>query len=371
MMPRPMLLRAIRADRRGAIAILVAIAMPVLIAMMTFAIDFTNFRVIKSRLQAAADAGAIAGVKALDTPANVAPEAIRLAQANVPASYGNVTTNADVTIGFYTVAGGFQPGSSPNGNAVLVRAVRADARGNGAHWLAFNIWGLGNVSLAAEAIAARQLNVQYQPPESVNLESEASDFNEIYAYCYDRALTGTRESRRTQMTLISNNVGPDVDVSELSGGYITETPATPVIWPKCDQQGQAISLRLRNIRGGKAGAQFFADGARQEYNHYTDTVITGGVEDFTGLEYTILETVRCDTLDACDPSKPGSQVPRGTNRTPHREDKPCLPGKYMYFGWEDRPPGLGWTDEDYNDIRIVMKCPRDGMLGDGITRLVG
>lgn len=370
MMKRPFL-RTVLRDRGGAIAILVAIAMPALIGAMVFAIDFTNFRITQNRLQAAADAAAIAGVKALDTPGDVATEAIRLARANVPASWGNITIDTDVTIGHYSAAGGFLIGSSPDGNAVRVRAVRTDARGNGVRWLAFNIWGLDNLSLSAEATAARQLNIQYEPPESVDLDNEAGDFNEIYAYCYDRTAGGDRESRRTQMTLISNNLGRHVDVAELSGGYVTEVPASPPVWPKCNQQGQAISLRLRNIRNGKNGTRFFADGTREEYDHFTDTIVTGGVEDFSGLEYTILETVRCDTLDACNPWKAGSDVPRGKNRTPVREDRPCLPGKYMYFGWEDRPPGLGWTDEDYDDITLIMKCPHEGMLGDGITRLVG
>jgi hypothetical protein len=52
----------------------------------------------------------------------------------------------------------------------------------------------------------------------------------------------------------------------------------------------------------------------------------------------------------------------------------------MYFGFEDRPPGQSgangtwldpaWTDTDYDDIRIVMKCPNSGRLGDAFVRLV-
>ena len=42
----------------------------------------------------------------------------------------------------------------------------------------------------------------------------------------------------------------------------------------------------------------------------------------------------------------------------------------MYFGWEDRPPS-GGSDKDYDDITMVMKCPKAGILGDGKTRLVG
>lgn len=374
-MKRPITILAARLarDRRGVIALFFALAIPVLVAAVAYAVDFTNYRVIESRLQAAADSGALAGVKALDTPGGAADEAVRLAMANVPANWGDVVRDSDVATGLWSVSGGVGSfaagGAEPN--AVRVRAARSPARGNAASWLLFNLWHLHDVSLAAEAIAARQLNIQYEPPQSANLDSDAWDYNEVYVYCHDRGGTGTPESRRTQMTLLSNNLRQNEDIFTMSGGYISEVPAEPLLWPDCREQGQALSFRLRNIRNGKHdGATAFEEGNREEYDYFTDTIISGGVESFSGLDNDILETVRCDSARQCDPSRSGSQVPRGSNRNPNREDRPCLPGKYMYFGWEDRPPESGGSDRDYNDITFLMKCPREGVLGDGYSRLV-
>jgi len=63
-------------------------------------------------------------------------------------------------------------------------------------------------------------------------------------------------------------------------------------------------------------------------------------------------------------------LPIGRYRTPNREDRPCVPGKFMYFGWEDRPPGIGWSDEDYDDILFVMRCPTGLSVTYGAARLV-
>ncbi len=49
---------------------------------------------------------------------------------------------------------------------------------------------------------------------------------------------------------------------------------------------------------------------------------------------------------------------------------PCLPGKYMYFGWEDRPPGYGWTDGDYDDIRVIVECPKVSTTTTTVVRLI-
>lgn len=376
-------LRAIVADRRGIAAVFFALSVPVLVGAVAFAVDFTNYRVVHSRLQAAADAAAIAGVKALDTPAATVAQARAFAQANVPASYGDITLDSDVQIGVFAPDNGFVVAAGAGGaarpNAVRVEAVRSAARGNAAKRLFFAFWGPAEMSLAAEATAARQLNIQYEPPEGTWPDPSAWDYNEIWAYCYDRNAGGSAESRRSNMTLIGNNwqqkrknsKGKTIDrgdVRDASDGFITEVAAQPPVWPKCTEAGQSLSFRLRNIREANETPANFED--PREYNYFTDTVISAGVESFSGLTEAMVETVRCDSRNACDTDKKGNIIPSGSNRNPNIESKPCAPGKFMYFGWEDRPTS-GGGDRDFNDIRLIMKCPAEGYLGDGITRLVG
>jgi len=42
----------------------------------------------------------------------------------------------------------------------------------------------------------------------------------------------------------------------------------------------------------------------------------------------------------------------------------------MYFAWEDRPKGHGWTDMDFNDIRFVISCPDFGVADSSTARIV-
>jgi hypothetical protein len=288
------------------------------------------------------------------------------------------------------VAGGASP------NAVRVTAERSPARNNGVARMFSAIWGAEEVTVRTQAIAARPANVFYEPPQGTVLDNEAGDFNEMYAYCYDMAAMGTPESRRTQMTLIANNMKPGDNIVTISGNRITANPATPMPWPDCSAKGLSLSFRLRNVRHAKNNSQLWNNPnatingiqpGRPEHNFFTDTMITNGVETFNSATNAILETVLCDTADQCDPSKAGTRVPKGSNRfaTKSSNTAGCAPGKFVYFGFEDRP-GVngrsvttqgkgwlepGWTDFDYNDIAIRMKCPSSGKLADPFPRLVG
>ena len=199
--------------------------------------------------------------------------------------------------------------------------------------------------------------------------------------------------RAGSLLSLSNNMGGQ-NIIAISGGVINAVPANPLVWPECGK-GESISFRMRNIRHAKSEPALWANPkakpyGRPEFNYFTDTEIVDGVEKFKmrrNSETTpmtspsMVETVRCDSLNQCDPKKPGNIIPKGTNRTVVPTSAPCLPGKFMYFGWEDRPPGQSgknatwtdpaWTDRDFDDIVFVMKCPSTGRLGDGMSRLVG
>lgn len=366
--------RRLAADRRGATAMVFATLTPLLLGAGAYAVDMAHYRYVDSRLQSAADSAALAGIRSLDDEDIAVQEAVAFAERNVPESYGEVTRASDVDIGIYDPAdGSFTVATGEDVNAIRVRAVRSAERDNAAPRILSAFLGIDQVDIAATAIAARQRqSVQYQPPERTNLDNEAHDYNEIWAYCFKYNGDGTPASNRSQMTLISNNMPANRKVTVESKGKITqEPPGEDLVWPECAPD-ESLSFRLRNFRTAKYDPSQWTKNkdimkeGKGMWNHYTDTKIVNGVEDFA-LTNNILETVRCDSLAQC---VPGQQVPRGKNRTPLVETQPCLPGKYMYFGWEDRPP-TGGSDRDYDDIVIVMKCPQRGILGDGLTRLVG
>jgi Flp pilus assembly protein TadG len=380
-----------RRDRSGAVAMSFVVLLPLMLTGIGLAVDYSIFRINHTTMQAAVDAGALAAIDNLnaDASAKVAT-AVAMVTRNVPSDYGPVTQASDVVVGTYSAEQGFVPGNGPGANAVQVVAVRSPERGNAVRRIFSVFLSNSALTIGVTAIAARPASVFYEPPALTNLDNEAGDYNEIYAYCYDSTGSGAPETRRSQMTLISNNVPSNQNIVSISGGVITANPPAPqnLVWPRCDSQGQTLSFRLRNVRHAKSLSYLWANPndnggypGRPEYNHFTDTTINNGRETYGGLDQPDVETVLCDTLDKCNTSVPGNIVPQGSYRSPQLASGTCAPGKFMYFGWEDRPPNQpgsnrnwtdpAWTDTDYNDIVIVVRCPRNGALGNGKPRLVG
>ncbi len=381
----------LRANRGGAVAAVVGLALPMLVGGMALGIDFSMYRMVHNRMQIAVDGAALAAAAQIEKGGNVKQTALTQVGRNLSSEYAGMTGDADVVTGTYSKARGFEAGSGSNVNAVRVTAERSTARGNAVNQVLSSVLGFGPLPVRVRAIAARPANVFYQPPESDTLDPEAGDFNEVYVYCFDATGTGPPASRRSQMTLVSNNMAANQNIVQISGNRITQNPQRPSPWPNCNQEGQTLSIRLRNIRHVKSNPTLWNNPnatisgkrpGRPEFNYFTDTKLENWVEKFDLQGFNILETVRCDTQARCTPGTSGSAIPTGKNRqnTRRRETLPCEPGKFMYFGFEDRPPNQtgaradwldpAWTDGDFDDIRIVMKCPSSGRLGDPVVRLV-
>jgi Flp pilus assembly protein TadG len=175
------------------------------------------------------------------------------------------------------------------------------------------------------------------PPSMAQLDPEAGDYNQIYVYCFDAGRAGDTDKGRSQMTLIADNGDSTYAFS----------------MPTC-KENESISYRLRNVRTNK---KKWNDPKAEQYDYYTDTTFDSKGAQVYNTGYQIVETVLCDDLTECKPKSQGGILPSGKNRTPQTEKQVCEPGKFMYYGWEDRPPGLGWTDTDYDDIRVIVSCP--------------
>jgi Flp pilus assembly protein TadG len=384
-------MRRLAGNHRGATAAVVALAMPMLAGAMSLGLDFSIYRMVQNRMQIAVDGAALAGAAQIERGGNVQQTALTQATRDLSGDYSGMTRASDITTGVYSRANGFVPGGGNNVNAVRVVGERSAGRGNSVTLIMASVLGFGPLPVRVTAIAARPANVFYQPPESESLDTEAGDFNEIYVYCFSTTGGGTPASRRSQMTLVANNLPANQNIVQISGNRITANPQRPPPWPNCNQEGQTLSIRLRNIRHVKSNPTLWANPnatisgvrpGRPEHNYYTDTQLQNWVERFDLQGFNILETVRCNTAAQCTPGSPTSIIPSGRNRqnTRRRENQPCEPGKFMYFGFEDRPPGQSgassnwlqpaWTDTDYDDIRIVMRCPNSGRLGDANVRLV-
>ena len=146
------LLPRLRRDRSAATAAIFALATPMLLGGVGFAVDGGLIRVDRTRLQSTADAAALAGAGVIGTPSNVTPTAQSLATTNMPGR-GTVVAANDVQTGSWNASSHVFTAGGASPTAVQVTARLAAANGN-AHALQFGPFvGLNTIDLSARAVA--------------------------------------------------------------------------------------------------------------------------------------------------------------------------------------------------------------------------
>ena len=138
-------------DERGATLAVVAASIVVLLGMGALAVDVGMLYTVRTKLQATADASALAAAQELPDAADVTSMAIQYATANY--DEGAVVTADEVVLGRWDeVAGTFTPGANPP-NAVNVTARRQGARGNAVPTFFARVLGRDWVDVSARATA--------------------------------------------------------------------------------------------------------------------------------------------------------------------------------------------------------------------------
>ena len=154
--------------------------------------------------------------------------------------------------------------------------------------------------------------------------------------------------------------------------------------PTC-KENESVSYMLYNSRNNRTSpanwkntyascGTALSQTGKACYMWFTDaTTNSSGVQSHGGTSPYQLETILCADANCTQPQA-GATIPGNNqkNRIP-QVGQSCEPGKFMYFGWEDRPPqnqggsGTGnpyaagvsdpGGDRDYDDIRLIMSCP--------------
>jgi len=143
-------------DEQGGIITLVALSSVTLLGLSAMAVDLSYAIVLQSRLQAAADAAALAAVVALPDQNAAAAQAQAYAGKNLaPGVNGMVLAPGDIVFGNWDNASRvFAPNPAPTPvNAVEVRLRRAAANGNSVTTFFATIFGIDHIDLSADAIA--------------------------------------------------------------------------------------------------------------------------------------------------------------------------------------------------------------------------
>lgn len=315
------LLRRFKNDGRGNVAVITALSAVPLFAAGGIAIDYTHASFVRSYLQAEADAAALGA--AVGGPSANDATWVTGAENHTKSRFGAGVSDIKVT-GKWLSATDFGVDASVTVPVTLLAAVPGFSK-------------TMKVSVTAVARYAEPV-LEYKPPTLAALDHDAADYNRIYVYCYNPAAKKDAD-KRTQMTAVADNADTKYSYT----------------MPECGAK-EALSFRLHNVRNARTQKSKWDSSKAEHYEYYTDTVITAGKETYA-LTYSLLETVLCDTESQCKPKSQGGVVPEGANRKPVQATGACAVGKYMYYGWEDRPPEQGGSDKDYNDIRIVIGCP--------------
>lgn len=400
------ILRFMRRDD-GVVAVIFAVMAIPFIAMAGWAVDYLRLQHVEEKLQIEADSAAL---NALLQDAQWG-DVQAAAMAELTHNYNGSWADEIEVTGRWLNAVDFEVTAEANVPLAFIKLLP----------------GIGETQQVVVSAIARlnEPTLDYEPPSFTSLSFEAADFNRLWLYCFwpNRPLNNRALPRRTQMVPIADNGGsnfvadpgdPDdphnpIQDANLRSQYHTRTISGTEqldtkeqgIWrrandvngkrlykylmPNCPA-GSFMSIRLENVRDSRTASHRWdananGTGPGNRYNYYTDTEIeTGQADTYHGLtdpkdprrKVTILETIVCDTLTACmtPPSEGGLIPPRRVGRDPAVADQGCSPNKYVYYGWEDRPPELAGSDRDYDDIRIVMACPQLKSTGERAVRLL-
>lgn len=405
-------------NQDGAVAIVFGVMAIPFMAFAGWGVDYLRLYHVKDFLQVQADSAALNATLENNNWAQLSASVEAIVRSETLRQYGAVGWAEDVSVRVERL-----PNTEADFRVVASAMVP----------LAFMniVPGIPDDQLVQVDATARltEIKYDYPPPELAELDPEAGDYNRIWMYCFwpDRPASDPALPRRTQMVPIADNGGSNFDFAQvqMSNGHRVPVDAQlreqwdkvmfdyPLgldgreegiyrvshhtqrnylsMIPDCPS-GSYMSYRLENVRFVR-GQPAVWDSAGNRFNYYTDSVMVenasgqsveeyrGLVHPDTGLPVSILETVLCDTLAECVGVSQGGIIPEGTNREPEMTSKACPPGKFMYYGWEDRPPGqqgpanswtdYAWTDSDYDDIRVIVPCPIPQKADERHVRLIG
>ena len=139
-------------DESGSILPIFALMLFVILGMAALAVDNTNGFLMRDRLQATADAAALAGVSQISSVSDARATAISFAEKNLPSSTnGTVLTSSDVVIGSWG-GGTFTPGGAAQ-NALQVTVHRDQVNNNAVPTVFAGLFSVNELNVVATASA--------------------------------------------------------------------------------------------------------------------------------------------------------------------------------------------------------------------------
>jgi len=350
------ILQTLEANAKGNVAVLFGIAALPLMGVVGGAVDYSRATALKTEMHNMADGAALAIVM---QTSNLGEQQIRQqTKEELLRRHGGSINDISVD-GEWVDADHYRVVVRADIRSSLLRAIPVHT---------------GVITTEVETVARRPAMAWiHENPETFPLNAEANDYNRVYSYCFDPARSDEEDKGRRDFRVLFDNGVPeneyDEDMSECNAN-------------------ETLSLKLRNVRGARRNPEEWDDPNEKVYEYFSDSVLDPITRTYTHnhkgyrvrngwkykeitLEPDTFETVLCPTRADCVTISEGGVLPDyEDNRNANVATEPCEPGSYMYFAWEDRPKGHGWTDMDFNDIRFVISCPDFGVADSSTARIV-
>jgi Flp pilus assembly protein TadG len=352
-------------DQKGTIALIFGLAVIPITAMVGVALDYSRAAEYRTFLSREADVAALA-IASSDTPNTDTVKSDLRTRALThfgAAGARNPVQTVDVT-------------SDWESSSILTVTVTSNYRTSILSALPAMPTGM-NIA-ATTQVSRTPAQWRWQLPSVAMLSYEAADYNQIYVYCYDEKRKNEADGgrRAETFTAIADN------------GANAATRYSNVTMPQC-RSGETLSFLLRNVRDARTDPNKW-NAAVDNYMYATDTaadpntrILTntvsaakrapnGSLTPFDITNTPMLETILCDTLAQCKFQNQGGILPNEhVTHNPATASTGCAEGKYMYYGWEDRPNvPAGSSDRDYDDIRIVVSCPTLVQIANKMVKII-
>ncbi len=342
----PLITRAAR-DENGGVAIIFGLAVIPIFAFAGFAMDFSRATDVRAAMQNAADSTALQAVMARQEGRQLDIQQTFMGNFHHRAELEGVSVSAE-WIGLNRVR--------VTSDAVLPMTIGAVLR--------------PDLDVGVTAIAEGRVETRATENIFEVLRSDAADFNELFAYCYDSVnderlgpIDPDPYAREERMDFVK--VADNDRFGEFEPAEAIDVDCAP---------DEEVSYMMRNTRGANRNPGLRGSTRARVYEFYSDTTRDeDNPEAFSfNFEVDILETILCRTREECNVESEGGIIPdiRGRNRNPAREEQECREGHYLFIGLEDRPPEWGSSDRDYDDLRFLISCPSREERRDTV-RLVG
>ena len=147
-------IRELKRDQRGAVAVVVALSLVVILGVAALAVDASFLYSLRAQLQATADSAALAGASQLPDDDETTEAAVLYAGKNMPsATHGTVLAAADVTLGRWDDETRTFDSAGVPVNAVQVVARRAETNDNAAELYFARVLGFHETDVNTAAVA--------------------------------------------------------------------------------------------------------------------------------------------------------------------------------------------------------------------------